>query len=252
VNAAVSSAPQYSIISKLVQEDGLTDQQFPWYLGFVNPQEVTGNVVSYSDFINYSQVDRESLVKLLASGLLAGRGPNSLYIKARESGLAYGFLMRSDPGRGLILYYADRSQDVPSLMGVMNSIAKRIPEIQDPRFLDYALRQPFSIPRSIYTFSIRGRLLAEDMRDGNTPQKVRRFSEAVLKLRHDPRLFSELTRAGLSSICGILLEPQCKDRQKAAHSIFFFVGSEKILSDAEKRLPVPKLLRLWPSDYWLQ
>jgi hypothetical protein len=123
--------------------------------------------------------------------------------------------------------------------------------MQDPYLVDYAFRQTFSIPRSIYTFPIRERVLAQEIRDGNAPEKVRRFYEALLRLRKDPDLLSELRHAGRDSLCGILLEERCKAQQQGNHSIFFFVGSEQILSDAEKRFPIPKLLRLWPSDYWL-
>lgn len=66
-----------------------------------------------------------------------------------------------------------------------------------------------------------------------------------------PALLSQLTGDGKSSLCGILLKGECKIQQRTNHSLFFFVGSEKILSDTEKRLGGTKLLRIWPSDYWL-
>jgi Zn-dependent M16 (insulinase) family peptidase len=241
----------HPIIDNLIRKNGLADQQFPWYLGLVAPEEGTGNAIFYSDFINYSQLDRNSLLRLLSSAILAGRGPDSLYMKSREAGLAYALLMRADPARGLIGYYADRSLDLPSLISALNSGAEGIANMQDPYLVDYAFRQTFSIPRSIYTFPIRERVLAQEIRDGNAPEKVRRFYEALLRLRKDPDLLSELRHAGRDSLCGILLEERCKAQQQGNHSIFFFVGSEQILSDAEKRFPIPKLLRLWPSDYWL-
>jgi hypothetical protein len=241
----------HPIIDKLVQEQGLNDQQFPWYLGLVAPDELTGNAIFYADFINYSQLDRDSLLRLLSVALLSGQGPDSLYMKSREAGLAYVLLMRADPARGLLGYYADRSLDLPSLVSSMKSEVEGISNLQDPYLVDYALRQMFSLPRSIYTFSIRERALAQEVRDGNTPEKVRRFYEALLRLRTDSNLLSELKGASSKSLCGILLEERCKAEQKADHSIFFFVASEKILSDAEKRAPIPKLLRIWPSDYWI-
>jgi hypothetical protein len=42
-----------------------------------------------------------------------------------------------------------------------------------------------------------------------------------------------------------------EQQQRLGHSIFIFVGSEKTLADTEKQLPSP-LLRVWPSDFWLQ
>jgi hypothetical protein len=242
----------YPIIDKLAEENNLTAKQSPWYLGFVVPQELSGNAIFYSNFVDYSQVDRDSLLRLLASGILAGRGPNSAYMKSREAGLAYALFLKPDPSRGLILYYADRSLDLPSLIASVNSEADAIPKIQDQGLIDYVLRQAYPMyPRSNYTFSVRERLLAQDLRDGNTPEKVRRFYESLLALRNYPNLLSEITQVGKDSLCGILLEQTCTPQQKADHSIFFFVSSENTLSDMEKRLPI-KLLRIWPSDYWLQ
>lgn len=242
----------HPIIDKLAQRNGFAGQPFPLHLGFVVPEEGTGNAIFYSDFVNYSKVDRTSLLKLLSTGLLAGRGPGSFYMKSREAGLSYALMMQGDPSRGLIVYYADRSLDLPSLVSAMNSGAEGIANMRDKYLVDYALRQIFTTPRSIYTFSIREHVFAQEMRDGNTPEKVRQFYETLLKLRNEPDLLSELTRVGRDSLCGILLDENCRRQQEVGHSIFFFVGSDTILSDAENRAPIPKLLRVWPSDYWLE
>jgi predicted Zn-dependent peptidase len=246
------SSMTFPIMSKVAERYQLPRPDFPWHVGLVTPGATNGDMVFYADLPGYSNLDRASLVKVLSSKILAGYGPESFFIKTREAGLAYAILLTSNPAYKLVWDYADRSPDLPGLVTLLNTVAHKVSSFNDPRIVDYALRQTFSIPRSIYPPSTRGIAMAQDLRDGNDPDRVRRFSEAILKLRQDPHLFSELTRTGMSSICAILLEPQCKESQKALHSIFFFVGSEKILSDTEKRLPIPKLLRLWPSDYWLQ
>lgn len=241
----------HPIIDNVVRQNGLTGQQSPWYLGLVIPEELTGNITFYSDFVSYSQNDRASLVRLLSSGILSGLGPDSVFMKSREAGLAYALFMRPDPARQLLLYYADRSLDVPSLISSMNSAADAIPSIKDPHMVDYALRQAFPMfPRPTLPFSMREQMLVQDIRDGNSPEKVRRFYEGLGKLRNEPNLLSEMTRAGKDSLCGVLLEQSCISQQKADHSIFFFVSTEKILADVEKRLPI-RLIRIWPSDFWL-
>ncbi len=240
----------HPIIDKVAKENGMVDKQFPWHVGLVIPGELTGSAIFYSDFVNYFQTDRNSLVRLLSSAILSGRGLGSLYMKAREAGLAYQLLMRADPAHGQLGYYADRSLDVPSLVLSMNASANIVSKLREPYLIDYALQQLFSIPRAIYNFPIREHVLVQEIRDGNTPEKMRQFYQSLLKLRNDPNLLPEITRAGKDALCGILLAENCKPQQKAAHSIFFFVGSEKTLSDVEKRLPI-KIVRIWPSDYWL-
>ena len=34
-------------------------------------------------------------------------------------------------------------------------------------------------------------------------------------------------------------------------SLFFFTGPERLLADAEKKLGTPKMLRVYPSDFWI-
>jgi hypothetical protein len=245
-------ASVHPIIDKLVKRYNLHQEEFPWYVGVVIPSEPTGNSTFYGDFVDYSQTDRTSLVRLLSSEILAGRGPWSAYMKSRESGLAYNLSMRGDPSRGLIIYYADRTLDIPSLMSSASAAVEDITNIKDPYLVDYALRQAFpASPRSSYTFSTREQLLTQDIHDGNTPEKVRSFYEALLRTRHEPNLLTEITHAGNDSLCRVLLKEECTTQQKAGHSIFFFVGPEKILSDAERRIPIQNLLRVWPSDYWI-
>src|SRR5947209_19876390 len=95
-------------------------------------------------------------------------------------------------------------------------------------------------------FADRGKNLAQDIYDGNEPAKVRHFSEAILKLRDDPGLMSEVTRSGLPSIGPVLLKPEFRNVQRSQRSVFVLVGPERLLEEAEKRLAIPRLLRLYP------
>jgi hypothetical protein len=79
------------------------------------------------------------------------------------------------------------------------------------------------------TFAERGRRLAEDIYDGNEPEKVRRFSEAILNLRHDPGLFPAMMNSVLPSIAPVLLKPEFRSVQRSKRSIFFFVGPERLV-----------------------
>ncbi len=244
-----SDAP---IMAKLERRYGMSRIHFPWYVGFVNPDGVTGNVIAYADFPGYAQIDHKSLVNLLSSKLFSGNGPQSFHMKALEAGLAYNSFLTSEPEFKLAWYYADRSPDIPALLGLVESAVAKVPDLRDPYLVDYALRQSFPFPRETLTFSERGKALAQDIRNGNPPQRVRRFSEAILGLRQDPHLLSELTQSALTSISGVLLDKKYRKEQQASRSIFFIVAPEKILADTEIRLPIPKLLRLWPGDYWIE
>lgn len=242
----------YPIMGKVVERYHLSSEEFPWYIGLTNPDAINGGMVFYADLPGYSDLDRSSLMKVLSSKIFAENGPHSFFIKTREAGLAYSIWLTSNPAFKLLWDFSDRSPDIPGVVFLLNRVAQDVSHLQDPFIVDYALRATFAIPRSIYPPSRRGIALAQDLRDGNDPEKIRRFSEAVLKLRQDPNLFSELTKIAISSICGILLDSTCSEQHTGSHSIFFFVGSPKTLQDIEKHVGIPKLFRISSSDYWLE
>jgi Zn-dependent M16 (insulinase) family peptidase len=171
-------------------------------------------------------------------------------MKAEEDGLAYGSSISSDSSLRLLRFYAGRSPDVASLIELVNSIVTTIPQSQDDNLIDYALEGTFSPPRSMLTFTERGKAIAKDIRDGNDPEQVRQFSQAILRLRGEPNLLSELTKTALDSMCPVLVRRECEQQQREARSLFFVVGPERLLADTENRLPITKLLRLYPSDFW--
>jgi Zn-dependent M16 (insulinase) family peptidase len=224
---------------------------FPWYVGLDDPRDTTASIVFYADFPGYSQLDHKSLVRILSSKLVSGSGPSTLYTKIEEDGLAYGSSINSDPSLRLLQYYAARSPDIPSLIELVNGIATAIPQLQDESLLDYAVQKAFPVPRSMSTFTERGMGIAKDIRDGNDPTRISRFSQAILKLRSEPNLLTELNQEFLESIGPVLVKKQFTQQQRDARSLFFFVGPERLLAEAESTLQIPTLLRLYPEDFWL-
>jgi hypothetical protein len=240
----------HPLTASLEQRYGLPQQYSARYVGFVNPSR-GGDVIFSADFPNYTQLDQKVLRREIASTLLSGAGPQSFQIKTLARGLAYHNIVWSFPAFRRIWYYADRIPDVPSLLTFVNETASTVSDLRDQTLVDYALSNVFSYSRSGFSPSDRGRAIAQDIRDGNDPETIRRYSEAILTLRKDPDLLSELTHDGLSAICPVLLRDDCKQEQQEHGSLFFFQGSEQVLSDIEKRLPIPKLLKLYPSDFWI-
>jgi hypothetical protein len=222
---------------------------YPWYVALVDRRNETANMAFYADFPGYSQLDRGSLLQTLSSNLVSGSGPHSVYMKTEERGLAYSGSISSDLKFRVLRFHAERSADIPSVLDLVNSVVMAVPKLQDPALIDNALQQVFPIPRSMSTFTDRGRGIAIDLRDGNDPDHVRQFSEAILKLRTEPDLLSQLTRTSKASLCPVLMTFECDHERQTARSIFFFTGSDKILTDAEQRLGL-SMLRIYPADFW--
>jgi Zn-dependent M16 (insulinase) family peptidase len=238
----------YSATGRRSKTMGTAD--FPTYLGLVT-DSVNGDAVFVADFPGYSQLDQQSLEQVLASTLLSGAGPSSFYMRTWEAGLAYSNGIAGDPDTQMLTYYADRSPNLSALIQFVLSTAKGISTLRDDALLDYVFSQTFSFSRVMLSPSRRGQLLARDIRDGVRPEKVRRFSEAILALREKPDLLKELKQTSFDSICDVLMTDSCVAQQRKAHSIFFFIGSETVLSDTETRLSIPRLVRLYPRDYWM-
>jgi hypothetical protein len=207
-----------------------------------------GNLIQTELFLGEHVI----VLHLLSSKIVSGTGPHTLFMKTIESGLAYTNSVGSDPRLKLLYYYADHVPDIAALVELANSVATGIPQLEDASLLDYTLQKAFPFQRSMSSFTDRGKSIAQDLYDGNNPQRVRRLSEEVLQLRSDPALESEIIQSGLSSIAPVLLNPEFREVQRTERSIFFFAGPERLLADAEKRLAIPKFLRLYPSDFWVE
>lgn len=246
-----NSSLEGPVSANVVRRYHLKERTFPLHVGLVQNGAVGSDVIFYSHAAGYSQLDRESLLQGLAKNLLSGLGPQSFHMKASETGLAYSSSLSNDPSEEYTWYYADRIPDIPALISIINSAAAKIPQLNDPFLVDYALRQIFPLPRSMNSFSERGWAMAQDIWNATPPEKIRRFTQSILQLRNNPHLLSELTREGFQSICGVLVDPGCKIRQRSSRSVFFFIGSDAALSEVKTRLPVTDLYRIWPSDYWV-
>jgi Zn-dependent M16 (insulinase) family peptidase len=244
-----AKSPISKTIEKRYKLPGSVD--FPWYLGFEDPETSTTSMFFVADYPGYTDLDRNSVLQVLSSKMVSGSGPHTPYMKIEEDGLAYGAGITSDQGRGTISYYADRSPDVPSLLELVNSLATALRKNHDPALIDYALQKSFPLPRSMATFSERGRGIASDIRDGNDPEKIRRFSLAILSLRKDPKLLTELDEVLLDSISPVLVKDEFKKQQRKKRSVFFFAGPEERLSDAEAKLNIAGLYRIFVSDFWI-
>ena len=223
----------------------------PWYIGFEDSRGTTASMVFFADSAGYEHADHKSLVRQLASNMAAGAGPHTFYMKAQEDGLADGSSIYSDPRVRLLRFYAARTPDITALIQLVNSTAQTLSALRDPTLVDYALQETFPIPRSMATFTERGKGIASDIQDGIDPTVVRRFSQALLRLRGDPNLLSEITSNAMEAVCPVLIKTDCRAEQQESRSLFFFVGSERFLSDAERKLVLPKLLRAYPSDFWI-
>ena len=223
----------------------------PAYVGYVHEGSLTGNVVVTAKGPTYRDLDESAVIAVLAGKSLAGTGPHTWYKKTWEAGLAYGNGLDVRPREGTILYYADRCPSVRATLAFTRTMAEEASQPMQPSAVDYALAQTFAFSRTALSPSARAEAMAIDLREGLTPEEVRRFSQILRRLRTDPQLLQRLREAVPRVVATVTLGPEHRARQSAAHTVFFVIAPESQLAELEGDIPGKHLPRVWPSDFWL-
>jgi hypothetical protein len=240
------------IVSRL--RERYPDAARPVFVGLVNRNTRSGVVINSAPCAYYLDHDRESLLRLLASGLYSGGGPHSMFMKTWGAGLAYSNGLRSNEASGRMVYYAERCPDLAQTIEfVVNELRSAA---GDTSLAEYALAQVFGSYRAGSRYEARGEAMAADLADGITPDVVREFRSSVLELRSVPDLYEEL-RSRLEATYGPVLPgygPPVSDM--GGHgAVSFIIGPEKQFESYESYLRRVEgevtLYRLYPRDYWL-
>jgi hypothetical protein len=245
-------SPVSPVTESLQRRYDIPLEQRPIFLGLLNPSLTNGDVVFYADFPGYSHVDQKTLESVLASKLFSGSGPHSFFAQSWARGLAFSSAIGTDLRHRLMWYQANKSPDIPALVGIVNAAVDGIPALDEHGLVDYALAQFFAFSRKTRSTADRGREMAYDLRDGNDPDKVRRFSKAILGLREKQDLAHALKVLNLPSTCGVLLRTDCREIQSRSHSVLIFVGTDQTLANIEKQTAVGNLKRIYPCDFWIE
>src|SRR5204863_6532604 len=80
-------------------------------------------------------------------------------------------------------YYAERTPDLPQTVRFLVDVIKN--SQQDDALGEYAIAQAFEASRASPVHEERARSIAADLADNVTPQLVRNFRSALLKLRNE-------------------------------------------------------------------
>jgi hypothetical protein len=224
---------------------------YPAYVGYVHEDSLTGNVVVTAKGPTYRDLSESAVIAVLAGKLLAGTGPHTWYKQTWEAGLAYGNGLDVRPRDGTILYYADRCPDVRATLAFARGLAEQALQSTPPAAVDYALAQSFAFSRLALSPSARAEGIAIDLREGLTPARMQRFSQALQRLRTHPQLLQRLRDTLPSVVATVALGPEHRTPQSVAESIFFVIAPESQLAELERDLPNNLLPRIWPSDFWL-
>jgi Zn-dependent M16 (insulinase) family peptidase len=239
-----------SVTSRLAsREKGLTS---PVYVGLVNPNTRNGVIVNNAPSVKYTDTDRESLLRFLASKLYGGRAAHGLFMKTWGAGLAYSNGVGSSELSGRISYYAERC---PDLAQTLQFITNEINNAQrDTTLADYAIAQVFGSSRAASTYEERGQAMATDLADGITPEDIRRFREEIVRLRDNPDLYDQL-HSRMKDVYAPVMPGLVPNTPVARSSVRFIIGPESQFESFENYLKASgedaQVFRLYPRDFWI-
>lgn len=241
------------ILERLRQRNALEAEKKPIFLGLINEKSTQGVIMNGAPAIKYTDLDEESLLRFLAFQIFAGGGGHSVYMKTWGAGLAYGNGVRGDV-HSMIAYYADKCPSIPETIKFVIKELKEGSKHPDPALAEYALAQVFS-SRAAGTYKSRAFSMGEDLASNKTPETVRKFREAILKLRKDPK-FTEKLYARMFSEYGKVLPGMGVKCSEVPDGIYFVIGDENQMQSYDTYLktvegPDTKLYRIYARDYWI-
>ncbi|MCK4412369.1 MAG: hypothetical protein KAY32_02375 [Candidatus Eisenbacteria sp.] len=231
-------------------------------VALVHESSRNGLFANSAPLITYAHADREALLDYLTARVIGGQGGHSLFMQTWAAGLAYSNGVGCSPRRGYLTYYAERCTDAAATLAfVIDKLAQADETLTDPALLDYALANTFSDYRGADTYVARGRAIAADLTDGITPDRVRRFKEALMELRaawQDPEeartLLADLRRR-LPALAGRVVPGYGQAPAEPQGAITFLIGPETQITKVEALLAQrgrpQRFLRLRPRDYWI-
>lgn len=192
-------------------------------------------------------------MKFLAAELYAGAGKQSVYTKSTGAGLSYSTGVGASPVTGRFIYYAERTPLLPQTLRFVIDEIKRSPF--DSSMLDYVVSLAVSGLRSASDYEVRGEAMATDLVDDYTPDKVKQFRLAVLKLRKVPQIIHQIYNYK-DQVYEKILPGYGTPSKDVNGGIYFVIGPEKQMSAYEAYLKSvegneAKLYRLYARDFWM-
>jgi len=252
----LESSKQNYTATNLINEnvkERLKVNETPVFVGLINPDSQTGVFLNSAPLVSYKDTSENELLKFLAAELYAGSGKQSVYTKTTGAGLSYSTGVGTSPSSGMFFYYAERTPLLPQTLQFVIDEIKRSPI--DTSLLDYTISLAVGSFRSADDYENRGIAMANDLQDGYTPELVKNFRLAILKLRNKPGVIYDIYK-NKDAVYETILPGYGTPSKDVVGGKYFVIGPEKQMAAYEAYLKSvdgndTKLYRLYPRDFWM-
>jgi Zn-dependent M16 (insulinase) family peptidase len=225
----------------------------PVHVALINPGGKTAAISVSTPGPRYGARKIDELLDVLALGVLSGGAAHSLFMRTWAAGLAYANGMSVSPSAGVVSYYADRCPNPAQTLRFVAETASQT-QIDDPFLMEYSLAGAFGDYRAADDFSSRGASMASDLEDGRTPELVRGYKRALLRLAREPGTLVRVRNRFKHTLGRALIGLQGGRVAASQRASAFMVSPEGMLGPYEAYLKeqgeTDRLIRLYPRDFW--
>lgn len=227
----------------------------PLFYGLVNNAGTSGVFLLSAKAAGYDDLDPGTLAGELASRVFGGSGPHAFFMKTWGAGLAYsnGLGVRADEGR--VSYYAERCPDLVQTMSFVAGLVKDAGRLDDPYLVEYGVANAVTWSRESDEFESRTRAAADEMVDGDTPERVARWRGAVLAMRNRPDAWAQM-RPQIIPMTGRVIPGTGPRAREVEGAVFLTIAPEPLLARWEKYVQDregadERVCRIYGRDFWL-
>jgi Zn-dependent M16 (insulinase) family peptidase len=253
---APAARPNNTAGGKLIFERAmkrLNTTEVPVFAGLINPDSHTGVFINTAPLTTFRDTAREKLLQLLAADLYGGAGKQSVYTKSTGAGLSYSTGVWVGSANGRFGYYAERTPELPQTLRFVIDEVKKAPV--DTAITDYVVSLAVGYVRAADDYEARGKAMAANLVDGVTPDLIKRYRLAILKLRKEPGLVNQIYKYK-DQVYEMILPGYGKPSKDVPGGSYFVIGPEKQMTAYEAYLKSTngndaKLIRLYPRDFWM-
>jgi len=249
-----SSAPvAYEANRRIDQRlrDHQGDSATPRFVGLYDSNLTGGVMATLVPSASYDDTGSDAQLDYLASRLFAGYGAHGVFTKTIGAGFAYSNGLRSSIHDGYAGYYAERMPEIPQTLHFAIDVIKKGP--RDPKLAEYVIAMAFQESNASGGYEARAEAMANDLADGVTPAKVRRFREAMLALRQSSDLAAQIFQR-MDKVYGQQLPGYGLKAKDNPAAVNYIIGNDKQFRAMDADVQVREdehVYKLYPRDYWL-
>ncbi len=224
------------------------------HLGLVWGQGTSGVFLFSADSPGLDGLDEPSLVDALAPLTLGGGGNHGFFMQTWGAGLAYSNGINANPASGRVAYYAERCPDPAETMKFVAGVARNPDTLKGVDVVEYAVTNAVRHSRASDRFEERTRARAEEIEEGDGPERQRAWRRAVLALRGNPAVADRI-RARVQETAGRVLPGVGPASATVPGGVFLVLAPDSLLGKWEAYLKgaegeASRVQRIHPADFW--